>query len=104
MGVRRGLGYTLYAMQRSKNPVVIGILVVLATYATHLYVNYRRFVVRDLWSRDLRDLWSDEIKEICGQDLWSRFVVRRFVVRRFVVRRDWNFARSGEPATTFLKF
>jgi hypothetical protein len=24
--------------------------------------------------------------------------------RRFVVRRDWNFARSGEPATTFLKF
>jgi hypothetical protein len=22
----------------------------------------------------------------------------------FVVRRDWNFARSGEPATTFLKF
>jgi hypothetical protein len=23
---------------------------------------------------------------------------------RFVVRRDWNFAGSGKPATTFLKF
>jgi hypothetical protein len=30
-----------------------------------------------------------------ARDLWSK---------RFVVRRDWNFARSGEPATTFLKF
>jgi len=33
-------------------------------------------------------------------DLWSD---GRFVVRRFVVKRDWNFGRSGEPATTFLK-
>ena len=32
---------------------------------------------------DVRDLWSDE---------------------RFVVRWDWNFAGSGKPATTFLKF
>jgi hypothetical protein len=37
-------------------------------------------------SRLLKDLWS--------KDLWSRFVVRR----------DWNFARSAEPATTLLKF
>ena len=25
----------------------------------------------------------------------------RFVVRRCLVRRDWDFARTGEPATTF---
>jgi hypothetical protein len=49
------------------------------------------------------------IYKICGQtqdlkDLWSKICGQKICGQRFVVRRDWNFARSGEPGTTFLKF
>jgi hypothetical protein len=52
------------------------------------YFNKLRFVVKDL-----------KILKICGQKICGR----SFVVRSFVVRRDWNFARTGKPAATFLK-